>query len=53
MTDYCVYPVAGFKEDDIKRGGGKGGLAMIWPKCIDKCVTRIPIKSTNRVQARL
>ena len=51
--DLCVYSVAAFKEDDIRRGRGKGGLSMIWPKSIDKFVTRIPIKSTNRVQACL
>ena len=26
---------------------------MIWPKCIDKYITRIPIKSSKRVQACL
>ena len=26
---------------------------MIWPKCLDKFITRIPLKSTKRVQACL
>ena len=49
----CVYSVAAFKEEDIRRGRGKGGLSMIWPKCLDKFITRIPSKSTKRVQACL
>ena len=49
----CVYSVAAFKEEDIRRGRGKGGLSMIWPKCLDKFITRIPLKSTKRVQACL
>ena len=52
-SDFCVYSVAAFKENDIKRGRGKGGLAMIWPRCIDKYITRIPVKTCSRVQACL
>ena len=31
--DLCVHSVAAFKEGEIRRGRGKGGLSMIWPKC--------------------
>ena len=51
--DLCVYSVAAFKEGEIRRGRGKGGLSMIWPKCIDKFITRLPLKSSKRVQACL
>ena len=52
-NDLCVYSIAAFKEDDIRRWRGKGGLSMIWPKCLDKYVTRIPLKTSKRVQACL
>ena len=38
----CTYSVAAFKDEDIRRGRGKGGLAMVWSKCLDKFITRIP-----------
>ena len=47
----CIYSVAAFKEFDIRRGRGKGGLSMIWPKRLDKYITRLPIKTSKRVQA--
>ena len=49
----CVYSIAAFKEQEIRRGRGKGGLSMIFPKCLDKYITRLPIKSSKRVQACL
>ena len=42
-----------FKEGEIGRGRGKGGLSVIWPGSIDKFITRLPVKSSNRVQACL
>jgi hypothetical protein len=47
----CIFFVEAFKDSDIRRGRGKGGLSMIWPKCIDNIISRIPLKSTKRVQA--
>ena len=45
----CVYSVAAFKEENIRRGRGKGVLSMIWPKCLDKYITRIPIQSSTLI----
>lgn len=27
----CIFSVEAFKDSDIRRGRGKGGLSMIWP----------------------
>ena len=51
---FTVYSVPAFKDDtQIKCGRGKGGLCQIWPKSLDHLFSRIPLKTTSRVQGLL
>ena len=53
-TDFTVYSVPAYKDNaQVTRGRGKGGLCQIWPKSLDPLISRIPIKTTSRVQGSL
>ena len=38
----CVFSVEAFKDSDIRRGRGKGGLTLIWPTCLELLTSLSP-----------